>query len=203
MGWWITLGILMLLTILPLGVSLRYAGEKLELRIKAAFLLIPLNLNKPKKEKPEKPKKEAVPPEEKPVNPNALKPKKPKKDLKAFLPWIRLGIDFLGDLRRKLVIDRLDLHLILAGGDPCNLAVSYGSTWAAVGNILSAMDRLLVLKKQDVDVSCDFTAEKTLVSARVDLHLTLGRAVVLIVGYGFRALREFLTMKKRKGGASL
>ena len=27
MGWWITLGILMLLTILPLGVSLRYAGE--------------------------------------------------------------------------------------------------------------------------------------------------------------------------------
>ena len=51
-------------------------------------------------------------------------------------------------------------------------------------------------------MECDFTASETLVLARVDMTITLGRLLALIVVYGIRAVKEFLTIqKKRKGGA--
>ena len=65
------------------------------------------------------------------------------------------------------------------------------------------LDRLFVIKKRDVEVECDFTASETLVFARLDLTITLGRLLSLAVCYGIRALKEFLNIKKkRKGGAN-
>ena len=44
---------------------------------------------------------------------------------------------------------------------------------------------------------------ETLVIARLDLTITLGRLLGLAIVYGIRALREFLKLqKKRKGGAT-
>ena len=100
-------------------------------------------------------------------------------------------------------MNRLELKLILAGGDPCDLAVNYGRAWAAVGNLMPQLERLFVIKKRDVEVECDFTASETLVIARLDLTITLGRLLGLAIVYGIRALREFLKLqKKRKGGAT-
>ena len=100
-------------------------------------------------------------------------------------------------------MNRWELKLILAGGDPCDLAVNYGRAWAAVGNLMPQLERLFVIKKRDVEVECDFTASKILVIARLDLTITLGRLLGLAIVYGIRALREFLKLqKKRKGGAT-
>ena len=62
MGWWITLGILFLLAILPLGASVLYDEDGAVVRIVAGPVKIkvfPME-KKPKKDKPrkEKPKKE-------------------------------------------------------------------------------------------------------------------------------------------------
>jgi len=73
-----------------------------------------------------------------------------------------------------------------------------------MGNLWPRLEEFLVIKKRDVKIQCDFTASETLVTARLDLTLTLGRLLVMGGGYGFRLLREFLNFKnKRKGGASL
>ena len=115
---------------------------------------------------------------------------------------MKIALDFLGDFRRKLRVNNLELKLILAGDDPCDLAVNYGRAWAAVGNLLPRLERLFVIQKQNVEVQCDFTASETLVIARLDLTITLGRLLSLAVVYGIRALREFMILqKKRKGGA--
>ena len=51
-------------------------------------------------------------------------------------------------------------------------------------------------------MECDFTANETLVTARLDLTITLGRLLALGVVYGIRALITFLKIKKkREGGA--
>lgn len=204
MGWLVTLGILLLLAAFPMGVGLRYEDGDFRLRLRLAFVSIPIDLNRllngEKKEK--KPKKqENKDPSDQMTNPNAPRPPRQKPDLKALKPWIRLGLDFLGDLRRKLRIDRMDLNLILAMEDPCDLAVLYGSTCALVSDLQAHLNRLLVIGRQDVQVQCDFTAEKTRAFGRLDLHITLGRATALLAGYGVRAVRELLSMKKRKGGA--
>ena len=116
---------------------------------------------------------------------------------------MKTGLDLLGDFRRKLRIDNLYLRLILASADPCDLAVNYGKTWAAVGNLMPVLEKCFVIQKRDVQVQCDFTASETLVIARADITITLGRLVALVAVYGFRGLKEFLILRnKRKGGAA-
>ena len=93
--------------------------------------------------------------------------------------------------------------MILAGGDPCDLAVNYGKAWTAVGNIMPHLERFLVIKKRDIQIKCDFVDAKTTIYVCLDLTITLGRLIWLLVRYGVRALKEYLTiMKKRKGGAA-
>ncbi len=216
MGGWITLGVLVLLALLPLGVSINYdSGGPL-----VKVLLGPIRLSvyprpgkkkkEPKKETPkqqqalQKQAEEASLP--KPPQPSRKEAPKEKKggSLTDFIPFVKLGIRFLGSFRRKLRLNNLELKLILASSDPCDLAVNYGRTWAAVGNLLAAMERWFVIKKRNVEVECDFTASETLVTARLDISITLGRLLSLAAVYGVRAVKEFLNLKKkRKGGAAI
>ena len=209
MGWLITGGILLILAMLPLGVRIKYNEDGPLVKL----ILGPLKLTVyplPKKEKKEKKKPEPKVTQEDenlPKPPQPPKAKKPKEEKKGgsvldFLPLVKLALALLGDFRRKLRIDSLYLRLILAGGDPCDLAVNYGRAWAALGNLMPQLERLFVIHKRDVEVECDFTASETLVIARVDLTITLGRLLALVVVYGIRGIREFLNIqKKRKGGA--
>lgn len=215
MGWWITLGILFLLAILPLGVSIHYNADGPVIKI----ILGPLKLQvvpakkKPPKEKKEKPKKEPKPKktQEKPPKqvgadapPPEAKPEKKEQggSILDFLPLVKTVFDFLGDFRRKLRIDNLQLKLIMAGGDPYNLAMNYGKAWAALGNLLPKLEQWFVIKKRDIEVECDFVATEMTVIAHLDLTITLGRILAAVFKFAFKALIKFLQiMKKRKGGA--
>ena len=131
-------------------------------------------------------------------------PKPPKKaGIRIYFPFIRLALDLLSSLRRKLRIEKLYLKLILAGNDPCDLAVNYGRVWAGATTLLGHINQAFVVKDQNLDIQCDFTAEKIKASARLDLTITVGRLLSLAILYGVRALKEFLIFKKRKGGAAI
>lgn len=213
MGWLITLGILVLLAVLPLGVGVVYDSDGPLVRILAGpvklqvFPLKKKKEEKPPKKKKEKPKKQK---KEKPVEKSDGKKPAPaeKKEKKGgsftdFLPLVQLGLNFLGDFRRKLRVNRLELNLILAGGDPCDLAVNYGKACAALGNLWPRLEELFVIKKRDVQIQCDFEGDKTLVTAALDITITLGRLLSLAVIYGIRAVKELIKINnKRKGGAA-
>lgn len=210
MGWLITLGVLLLLAVLPLGVRITYDSGGFLAKIIAGPLKItvfPLPKKEKKKKQPqqETEKAESAAPKN-PEPPPAPKQAQTKKEnggsLLDFLPLVKLALDLLGDFRRKLRLNHLELKLIMAADDPCDLAVNYGRAWAAVGNLLPQLERLFVIKKRNIEVACDFTASQTLVIAQLDLTITLGRLLALIAVYGFRAVKEFLKIKKkRKGGA--
>ena len=214
MGWLITLGILTLLAILPLGVSLKYNADGAVVRLILGPIRITLYPTKPK-EKKEKSKKEKKPKAEAKAKSTAAKepmPEKPQIPPKEepekggswtdFLPLVKTVLDFLGDFRRKLRVNRLELKLIMAADDPCDLAVNYGRAWAAVGNLMPRLEKTFVIQKRDVEVECDFTATKTLVIAGLDLTITLGRFLAAVVRFAVRSLIQFIKIKnKRKGGA--
>ena len=210
MGWYITLAILILLAILPLGASVLYDAEGVRVRVVAGPLklqVFPLK-KKPKKDKQkkDKPKKEKKKkPVHEPGEPGAPKPKEKKGgSWKDFLPLVRVALDLLNDLRRKLRVDHLKLHLTMAADDPCDLAVNYGRMNASVAGLIAQLERFLVIKKRDVHVDCDFTASETVILARLDLTITLGRILSIAVVYGIRALMTYLKIKKqREGGADL
>lgn len=221
MGWLIALGVVVLLAVLPLGVSVKYSAEGALVRVilgPIRLTVFPLPRKEKKEKKPKKTQRQpdaaapvqqepALPPPQNPAPPPQPKAQKPKGErggsVLDFLPLIKVALDFLGDFRRKLRLNNLELKLILAGGDPANLAINYGRAWAALGNLMPHLDRLFVIKKRDVEVECDFTTSETLIFARLDLTITLGRLLSLAVCYGIRALKEFLNIKKkRKGGAN-
>ena len=216
MGWWITLGIVTAFAILPVGVRVCYHADGPLVKL----VLGPVKLTlypRPKKEGKKPKQKEAAKEDashrkEQPEKENLPKPpqppaeQKPKKEkggsLTDFLPFVKLAFDFLGDFRRKLRMKELYLRLILASSDPADLAINYGKTWTAVGNLLPALERWFVIQKRDVEVECDFTASETKVIARVEITVTLGRLLSLVAVYAVRGIKEFIVFRnKRKGGA--
>ncbi len=201
MGWLVALGILILLAILPLGASIRFNDGGLCIKVIAGPLkvqVVPGKKKDPQKKKKEKPqqekKKAAVKKEEKPAEKGG--------SITDFLPLVKIALDLLDGFRQKLRINRLDVKLIMAGDDPCDLAVNYGKTWAAIGNLWPQLERCFVIKKRHVEAECDFTASETLILVRADLTITLGRLLSLLVYHGVRALKAFMNIQKlRKGGA--
>ena len=226
MGWWITLGIAFLLAVLPLGVSVAYDAQGAVVKLIAGPIKITL-FPRPKKEKKPKAgkdqKKENQKAQEAPKEqPKPVEDKKPSKPASApetkeqspekkpsggpitdFLPLVQTVMQMLGAFRRRLRVNVLELKLILAGDDPADLGINYGRAWAAVGNLQQKLEQFLVIKKRKIEVECDFTASQTLVVARLDLTITLGRILATVFHYGIKALIQFLKInKKRKGGAA-
>ena len=220
MGWWIFLGILVLLLLLPLGASVFYDAEGVRVRVIAGpvqFTVFPMKKKekKPDKKKPEETKTEEKKEEPAPETPKEVKPEKtplpeapkpPKTEPEAkggsltdFLPLVELALKFVGEFFHKtLHIDVLYLKLTMAADDPADLAINYGRTWAALGNIWPYVDRMFTIKKRDIQVQCDFEGSETLVNARVDITLNLARLLGLVFSYGFRILVKFLQIQKKQ-----
>lgn len=200
MGWLIALAVITALAWLPLGVSAKYDGGGPVLRLilgPVRYTLIPGK----KKEKKANTEKKA---EEKPAVKSSQASAKKAQGGKVtdFLPIAKIVWELLVEFGRKLRINVLELKVILAGGDPCDLAVNYGKAWAALGNLDPQLERLFVIKKKKLEIECDFTADQTLIFARLDLTITLGRLLKLAFRYGVKALREYLKIYKTiKGGA--
>lgn len=197
MGWLIFLGVLVLLGCLPLGVRLNFDEEGFRAAVLMGRIPVPLYpVPRWLRNMPSKHKKEKQSPEPKPKPAEPQSREQPGGSVRRFLPFARLGLDLLGDFRRKLRVNFLRLRLTLAGEDPCDLAVNYGRAWAALGNLMPNLERALVIRKRDVEIQCDFQAEETTIVFAMDLTMTLGRLLGLALGYGLRALKLFLTMKK-------
>ena len=205
MGWLIALLILFLLAILPLGASVLYDEDGPRVRIVAGPVKIqvfPMK-KKAKKDKPKKEAKKKPAKAEKPAKKPAPKPESGG-SWTDFLPLVRIALDLLNDLRRKLRVNELKLHLTMAGDDPCDLAVNYGRMNASLAALIAQLERFLVIKKRDVHINCDFAASETVILARLDLTITLGRILSIAAVYGVRGLKTFLNIKKqREGGADL
>ena len=218
MGWLITLLILTALAILPLGASIIYDEDGAVVRVIAGPVKIKVFPLPKKDKKPEKkPKKEKKLKKEKTSSKKQEKSNKQtqtsgKTETEAkkkkggpitdFLPLVKVLLKFLDGFRRKLRLNVLELKLIMAADDPCDLAVNYGRAWAAVGNLMPQLERIFVIQKRNIEVECDFTADKTLVIARLDLTITLGRLLSLVFLLIGRAIVELIKIVlKRKGGA--
>ena len=207
MGWLITLGILVLLAILPLGAAVNYHSEGFFLDVIAGPVRIPI-LPKKKKDpnkKEKKKEKKKKPKSDKKGKGETTGEKKKKKGgpITDFLPIVKTALDLLNSFRKKLRIKRLDLKLIMAADDPCDLAINYGRANAAMGNLMPQLERCFVIKKRNVEIECDFEASETVIIARADITITLGWLLAIVVFYGVRALKQYLQIKnKRKGGAS-
>lgn len=201
MGWLIAAVVLLLLAVLPLGVNAVYDGDGPVARLIAGPIRIQVYPSKSKKGKKDKEKQEKPAKSTETQKTGGKSTQKKGGSVRDFFPFISLLLELLGDFRRKLRVNNLELRIIMAGDDPCDLAINYGKAWAALSNLMPQLERLFVIQKREVEVECDFTSDKTLIFARLDLTITFGRLLYLVIHHGIRILRQYLTiMKTRKGG---
>lgn len=201
MGWLIALAVLVGIALLPVGVSAKYDEDGPIVKVIIGPVRFTVYPGKPK-EKQEKPKQEKLQEEKPAPKASGVAGQKKGGSLSDFMPLVRIVLDFLSDFRSKLRVNILQLHLVLAGGDPADLGENYGKACAAISSLEPQLSRFFVIKKKDIHVACDFTEDKTLVTARLDLTITVARIFSLGFRHGIKGLREFLRISKlRKGGA--
>lgn len=200
MGWLIALAVIVLIALVPIGVC----GVYDELGARAWVLVGPLRWKLyPSRKKAEKTRDKSPQKTEKNQPKSGENPPEKGGNIRDFYPLVKRILDFLGDLRRKLRVKQLQLHLTLAGDDPCDLALNYGRAQAAFANLDPHLERFFVIRKKDVTIDCDFSGDKSYIYGRLDLTVTVARIFSLGFRHGIRILREFMRiMKLRKGGAT-
>ena len=193
MGWLIALAVIAATMFLPLGFSAIYRQSDSGVWVLVGPFRFRVYPGNKKEEKTQ----------------NAVSEKKKKNETKGgsyrdFQPVVRTIIEFLGEFRQKIRVKRLELKVVLAGGDPSDLAVNYGRAWAALGNLMPHLERLFVIKKRNLEVECDFIADETLIYARIDATISVLKTLHLLSRHGIKILKNLLELKKlRKGGAEL
>ena len=202
MSWWmivlLVLAVLDFIGCILVGVDVGFDGE-VRLSLKIGIIRVRILPSKPKKPKKQKKKQPAA---KKPAQKPAAAPKKPlfsgdPKELRALL---QLGVQTLGDLRRKLRVEVLTLFVYFGGGDdPAKNAIAYGRAWAVIGSITPLLDQLFVIQKRRIEPRFAPQEDKLRVEGRIVLTITIGRALALGIRAGLGFLR--IVSNKKKGDA--
>lgn len=195
MAWLAVLAVVLLIGLIPIGVNVAYDERGALVRLIAGPVRVTVFPKTAKhKTKAKSPKADKGLP----------KARQKGGDYKDFVPLLRLILDLLVDLRHKILVNHLRFRLVLAGDDPGDLAINYGRLWAALGNLMPQLERVFTIRKRDLEVECDFTADTTTVLFAVDITITIARLLHLGCRHGIKILKEYLrVMNKRKGGAGV
>ncbi len=194
-GWVIVLSIaavLIAIGMIPLGVDAQYRDMCLAVRVRVGPFGI---LVFPKEKRQLEAKKETT-----------NEPKQKKKlpfagDWDSFLALLQLLFDLLGELRRKIRAELIEVHLLTGGADAAKSAIAYGRAWALIGGVTPLLERLFVIRKRDICPVLDYTKTKMEFDARLVFTITVARLLALAVRAGLGYLR--LQSKHEKGGANV
>ena len=200
--WWMTLlvifAVLVLIGCIPVGVDARYGADGIFLAAKIGPFRLQLLPQKPKKKK-KKPAKKQQPAAKSAKKKPAEKKKNPllSGGVDGLMQLLTLALDTLGDLRRKLRVNELTLHVTVPGGDdPAKAAMNYGRAWAAIGALTPAVERLFVIKKRDIQPELNYNETQMKVDAHLVTTITIGRSLALALRAGVGFLKILNERKK-------
>lgn len=189
MGWAIAAAVLLFLVFMPVGVCVSY-GDAGYVWLKlgpARILLYP---------KDKKTKKQTA---DKKTNSSETKETetKLKNTFSDFFPIVKTVFELLLEYRKRVYLKTLEFNVVLANDDPSTLATTYGTAWATLGNLLPQLERFLCIKKREIEIQCDFSAEKTRIHFFADIRIPFGRFFFVSLRYGLRGLKQYLDIIKK------
>lgn len=199
---WALAGLLLfvfVLLLLPVRTRVRFDGA---LQVWAGLGPVSLRVfpmkkkSKSEKEKAQAAEKKAA----KKAQKEAKKASKPKKEkpkqkltLEIICDYIRLGVEALGMLRRRLVLSNLTCHLNVASKDAAGTALLYGRISAAVSALYPIFQQNLRIKKTDITVDADFESEKL----EILVDVTLAVCPLRLLVAGVILLFQFVKIRKK------
>lgn len=189
---YIILVVIVLILLMPVGVSGGYDFGDVLLKIVAGPVKIQLlpkkakkGKAKPKKEKAQKAKKD--------------KPKKarPKITIEFITQLVSLGTRALNRFRKKLSIDHLRIWYLVASDDPCDAAMNYGKANAAVAALRDVLYNAFNVKDEDIRLRVDFTEEKSQFSVMGQMTIRIGQLMFIALCAAVGFLKIILKQRKQ------
>lgn len=184
-GLLITLGVLLAIGCIPVGVYAKFE-DALTVSLTVLGIRIPLYPAK---------KKDAAPKKEKPAKEKQKFSLPPKAALEEYL---RLLLDLLGDLRRKILLRKLKLHAVFGGHDEADAALNYGKAWAAIGVVMPLLEACFRIRKRDVGAFLSKDEKAIRLYAEACATLTVGQILHLVIHALVRFLKIYKTNKPEK-----
>lgn len=190
MGWLIAIVVILGIGLVPLVLRIRYdlAGFFVQLRIgPLAFQLFPIVKKASVKKVKSATKKQEV---------------KTKSEsggnIRDFIPLVQTALEFLNTFRQKIRITNLKMRLTIGDPDPFDLSIKYGRGWAILGNTMPLIEQIFVIKKRDLQITCDYSAVKSTLYVSGDISILFGRLFYILLYYGTHALKQYLNIKNSK-----
>jgi len=174
----IILAVLILIMFTKISVIIGY-NEAATIKLKILFFVIKIypRKNKDKHVKKKKDKKE------KKIKKSKKKDKKKKTqrkpDTKAILSTLDTLIEIIksitGYMLKTLTINKFNLELLIASGDPMKTALTYSGVCTAVYNTWAMIENILKVRVRHIRISPDFLSEKMRFKFYLDISTTPGK----------------------------
>lgn len=195
--WTVILALVILVLALPAAVLLRYEAGVLQVRLRVG----PVNVTV-YPPRPAKPAKKPAKGAKAPKSPKAAAPKAKSGGKKLtrgqIQDLIKLALDLLGKLRRKLLVKHLTLHVFFGGRDAAQTAIGYGRAWAVIGAMMPVLENTFRIDERDVGAYLDYELEQPRLLLDLDVQMRVGTALVLALGAATRLLGIFTKTSKNK-----
>ncbi|MEI3129503.1 MAG: hypothetical protein V8S89_01105 [Oscillospiraceae bacterium] len=119
-----------------------------------------------------------------------------------FWPFVRLGLSFLGALRRRLLVKRLELTITFDGEDPAKTAIRYGQAQAVAHALLPQLGQVFRIRRQSVALEYGFTGGSLRITCILQVRLLVLDALALALRYGLRAYRIYRSQTAPESAAA-
>ena len=198
------LGVLLLLLLWPAAVRFSVAGTQADVSLRYLFLKKQL-YPKPEKEKEEKPAK----PKKKKKKKEPAGGEKEKPDRLAAIKslsvsdWLEIGPGLIAKclrrvraLLRRTTLARFSLCILVSGGDAEATAVAFGRWQTAVCSTVAALDRIIRLRAEKIDIVPDFCGETTRFEASGEVRLCPLAVLIAVLNLAVIAICAYLKIRK-------
>ncbi len=213
MAGWIILGVIILIVFcinrIRIGADIAYENEQFSLSAKVAGIRLQLlpkedqGEEKPRKEK--KPKKKRKKKKAQDEAGEEAEEKKPAKkglplgmNLSELLELLKAVLGHLARFPRKFLIDHFKLHVLMAGPDPYDTAMSYAYLNEALSVLLPLARKGFKVKRSDVRTDVDFTQDAIRLDFAMGLTIRIGQIFGLVNSILFAAVKALVKSKIRQ-----
>ncbi|MCL2392199.1 MAG: DUF2953 domain-containing protein [Oscillospiraceae bacterium] len=197
----IVIAALLLIALLRFGVFLEYGSEGVIVKLLVGPLVLKVF---PSKEKPDEKERKARKKAKKELKKEKDKDKQKKQlpgGLQTFLDMIPPLINMLSRIKRRLLINNLTVHFVVAGTDASKTAMTYGVVNAALGSLASFLDNNFRVKHRDFHVDVDFLSEQQTVYARASFSLAVWESLYIVFAL-FPIIKIFFKPQKTPKAAT-
>lgn len=195
------LALILLIFFVPYGVDVSYDAGAVDLRIKAGPVRVPIPLGK-KGKRDKKPKKNKS--ADKDVTDETVKVKpKEKPDYDFLLALTGMALRAIRRFIKSFSVDFFKLHYTVAGSDPYQTAMQYGYACQAVETLPLLVGDAVIVRRRDIAIAPDFTADRPEIAVRVVISLQLYKLVHLAAAFGAEFLQWKINDRREKKAAAV